>query len=136
MLYLMSALTGKADEAILKCKNQRPQLKYRDICWMLRMWYGYPDTPELARKKLKHLKQGPDQSLDELARYTYMNAYMAYPGKASERIERLFWLPVFMNAIADPRIARGVRESQPQSVANALKEAQRLETELAFNQMG
>ena len=99
LVNLMAALEGTVSPLLHSCKGK---LTYNNLLESLRQRYGSEGQIDRYRQELSIRVQKPGESLNELVGDLERIAALAYPDVTPEFRDKLFCLPAFIRAMADP----------------------------------
>ena len=124
--YLAASLQGDAVRILGEGALQGRKLAYKDLIELLSRRFGPGQQAENFLVELRHRRQKPKETLQELCqaiRELAAKAYPEIPAKARERLEKNH----FVDAVSDQLVREGVFRARPTNLSEALQAA--LETE-------
>ena len=124
--YLAASLQGDAIRILGEGALQGRELKYDELVKLLARRFGPGQQAENFLVELRHRRQKPKESLQELCQAVHELAVKAYPEipeEARERLEKNH----FMDAVAEQHVREGIFRARPKNLSEALQAA--LETE-------
>ena len=124
--YSAASLQGDAVRIIGEGAHQGRRLTYEELVKLLARRFGTGQQAENFLVELRHRRQGPKESLQELSQAVHELAVKAYPEipeEARDRLEKNH----FVDVVSDQLVREGVFRARPKNLSEALQAA--LETE-------
>ena len=120
--WLKAALEGGAATTIWG----NPKASYEEMVEKLRCRYGSREQQEKFRVELRFRKRKQEETLQELAHDVERLVTLAYP-EAGSPTREILGRDFFIDSLAPSKLARKIREREPDSLRRALTMAMKLE---------
>ena len=124
--YLAASLQGDALRVLANGNLRGRKHTYQELVALLSRRFGQSRLAESFLVELRHRRQRPRESLQEVAQSVHELAAKAYPDILEESLDRLE-VNHFMDAIANPSVRQGIFRARPKTLSDAVQAA--LETE-------